>query len=356
MRNRIIGIAVFVVIVVTALLVWLLPGSGGKAEVTLKGYVGGEKLGFLADETVTAELLDKYGITLDAIKAGSIEMVEGPTEGLDFLWPSSQVALELYKMQHEGSVQAEVIFNSPIVIYSWDIVTDALVYQGIVEKQGDTYYIVDMQKLIGYVTQGTTWSDIGLPELYGPVTVASTDPTKSNSGNMWSGLLANLLNGGQVVDETTLPAVLPEVVEYFGKLGYMESSSADVFESYLKIGVGAKPLVVGYESQAIEFSLQNPQLWPQVKDRIRVLYPLPTVWSSHPLIALEPRSQDLIEALLDPEIQALAWERHGFRSGLAGAQNDPEGLDVPGIPTEILQVISMPNPRVMQSIIDALSN
>jgi hypothetical protein len=355
LKSRIIGAVIFVVIVVAGVLVWQLAGSGGKPDITLKGYVGGEKLGFLDDQEVKDTLESKYGITLDSSKVGSIEMVEGATDGLDFLWPSSQVALELFKLKHGGSTKAEVIFNSPIVIYSWDIVTDALIKQGIVQQQGDTYFITDMTKLIGLVSAGTKWSDIGVAQLYGPVTVASTDPTKSNSGNMWAGLLASLFNGGNVVDQTTLSAVLPQVEAYFSKLGYMESSSADLFQAYLKVGVGAKPMIVGYESQAIEFSLQNPTLWPQVRDKVRILYPLPTVWSSHPLIALTPRSADLITALLDPAIQDLAWQKHGFRSGLAGVQNDPAQLDVKGIPDQILQVISMPSPQVMQAIIDALS-
>ena len=73
----------------------------------------------------------------------------------------------------------------------------------------------------------------------------------------------------------------------------------------------------------VEFSLQNPKLWPKVKDKVRILYPQPTVWSSHPLIILQEQAEGLIEALQDEEIQKIAWEQHGFRSGLAGQSRRP---------------------------------
>ena len=37
--------------------------------------------------------------------------------------------------------------------------------------------------------------DIGLPELYGRVLITSTDPTKSNSGNMFSGSVSIFILG-----------------------------------------------------------------------------------------------------------------------------------------------------------------
>ena len=46
------------------------------------------------------------------------------------------------------------------------------------------------------ITEERSWKEIGLPELYGNVSIDTTDPAKSNSGNMFAGLLANTLNGG----------------------------------------------------------------------------------------------------------------------------------------------------------------
>ena len=64
-----------------------------------------------------------------------------------------------------------------------------------------------MQKLTDLMLADTSWADIGLPELYGSVSVDTTDPVKSNSGNVYAGLLANVLNGGETVDETSVGAV-----------------------------------------------------------------------------------------------------------------------------------------------------
>jgi hypothetical protein len=316
-------------------------------------------MAFLENAEVQNILRKKYGLEVDYTKAGSIEMVkEAHSEDIDFLWPSSQVALELFKMNQQSRlIKNEVIFNSPIVLYSWDIVTDALIKIGIVEKIADSYYIVDFPGLINLVVEDKKWSDIGLDALYGNISIVSTDPTKSNSGNMFSGLLANMLyKEGDIINEQALPQVLPTIRLIFTKLGFMEHSSSDLFQAYLTKGVGDKPIIVGYENQIVEFSLEHEKLWPKVKEKVRILYPRPTVWSSHPLIILQEKAESLITALQDEEIQKLAWEKHGFRTGLIGVQNDPKVLDIAGIPAEITQVIPMPSPVVMDNIIMTLQS
>lgn len=355
MKNKVIGLGILIVIIAAGVIFQQVFMAG--KVVTLKGYVGGEKLAFLANESVQNILRRQYRLEVDYTKAGSIEMVqETHGEEIDCLWPSSQVALELFKMnQSSRLIKDEVIFSSPIVLYSWDIVVDALMQIGIVEKLDDTYYIVDFPRLLNLIIEGKQWSDIGLESLYGKIGIVSTDPTKSNSGNMFSGLLANILyTGGDVVDSQTIETVLPTIQTVFTRLGFMHHSSSDLFEAYLTKGVGDKPIIVGYESQIVEFSLQHQQLWPKVKEKVRILYPRPTVWSSHPLIILQENAQPLIAALQNEDIQRLAWEQHGFRTGLIGVQNDPKVLDVAGIPEEITHVIPMPSPVVMDTIITTL--
>src|SRR5712692_6818830 len=87
-------------------------GSGsfsGPAAVA-KGYVGGEKVGFLKDEEVQKILRDRYGLTLDYTRLGSIDMVRGSVTGQDFLWPSSQIALEIYRQKSGKDPKAAVLF------------------------------------------------------------------------------------------------------------------------------------------------------------------------------------------------------------------------------------------------------
>ena len=362
MRGRVIGIIVLAVIVAAAL-VWQLGfrknanlGSvlTGKTQ-TVKGLIGSEKTGFLENEQVKSLLRNRFGIVVDYAKAGSIEMVRGQVgSDTDFLWPSSQVALELYRMTRDNpTIKSEIIFSSPIVLYSWDIVTDALIKQGIVQKEQETYFISDFRKLLELDTGSKKWSEIGLPELYGKITVTSTDPNKSNSGMMFAGLIANVLNG-DVVDQTTAAPLLPMIRTLFTRLGYMENSTGILFEQYLRAGVGSYPLIVGYENLIVEFSVQHKDVWPKVKEKMRILYPVPTVWSSHPFISLSAAGTKLMEALKDPELQKIAWEQHGFRTGLGGAQNDPRLLPVQGIPETVTKVIPMPTPQVMEKILESI--
>lgn len=135
----------------------------------------------------------------------------------------------------------------------------------------------------------------------------------------------------------------------------MESSSSDLFDQFLKTGMGAKPLIAGYESQLLEFAVQEPDTWAQIQEDIVILYPTPTVWSSHVYIALDEAGAAGAQALLDEDIQRLAWERHGFRTGVYDAPTDIAQFGVSGIAEEVTQVVSMPSADVMEQIIEALS-
>jgi hypothetical protein len=325
-------------------------------EVTISLYVGGEKMSFLKNKGVNDILLNRYGITLNATKAGSIEMVTTlAAEGNDALWPSNQIAVEIFRKRGGQVLSEENIFNSPLVFYAYDIVTEALIKEKIVEKRGPSYYVVDLPKLVRYIKEEKTWKDIGLPQLYGKLAIISTDPRRSNSGNMFAGLLANMFNGGTVVTPATLQNVLPELREYFSHRGYMEHSSGDIFKNFITTGVGARPLIAGYENQLVEFSLENEKYIDYLREKIRTLYPEPTLWSSHPIIALTPKGKRLIEAMKDEDIQKIVWESHGFRSGFMEVENDPSVLKVAGIPKEITAVIPLPDAEVMQQIIETLS-
>ena len=67
-----------------------------------------------------------------------------------------------------------------------------------------------------------------------------------------------------------------ELQAIFGKLGYMETSSSDLFSQFLRMGVGAKPIIAGYESQLIEYASIHPEEYEKIKDDIVMLYPSPT--------------------------------------------------------------------------------
>lgn len=50
-------------------------------------------------------------------------------------------------------LKSDNIFNSPIVLYSWAPVTDALVASGVAAKSGGAY-TVDLAKLVALVDKG----------------------------------------------------------------------------------------------------------------------------------------------------------------------------------------------------------
>ena len=134
----------------------------------------------------------------------------------------------------------------------------------------------------------------------------------------------------------------------------MESSSSDLFDQFLKTGIGAKPIAAGYENQILEFAVEDPDTWEQVKEDIRILYPNPTVWSSHVFIALDEAGTAGIDALMDEEIQKLAWNRHGFRTGINGSASGTEQFGVEGVAEQVTRVMNMPDADTMERIIEAL--
>jgi hypothetical protein len=353
MRGLFIGLGLFVLAVAIGIAYWYK--GQRKPSLAIKGIVGSEKSNFLENPRVKAILKDKYGLTIDYTREGSIEMVSDSVKpDVDFLWPSSQVALELFKnSQPTRLVRSELVFNSPIVIYSWDIVVKALAAQGILKTEDSVTYITDMEKLIHWELSGKSWPDIGLPDLYGKINITTTDPTKSNSGNLYAGLMANLLSPDGVNDPDSIDRILPDLQRLFVRQGYMQNSSGFLFEQFLQTGVGQYPLIAGYENQIVEFSLQHPDFWPKVRDRIKILYPIPTVWSEHPVLILDKKALPLLDALKDPEIQRIAWEEHGFRTGLIGVQNDPKVIKVSGLAKSVTRTMPMPRAVIMEKIINA---
>ena len=108
-------------------------------------------------------------------------------------------------------LQGGLTLNTPIVIYSWGKVVDALMNEKIVSKSEDgVYFITDMNKLINYILESKKWSDIGIPELYGSINIASTDPVTSSPGATYYGLLLSILCEKDINDES-LKANLPKL-------------------------------------------------------------------------------------------------------------------------------------------------
>ena len=357
--------AVLLAAVIVAVIVARLSANGSGPPpvpdlIGVNGYGGQLKFNFLADPEVKAILADRYGLEVQIDVIGSIAMQKMMCNGSledsdDFLWAGDQSSLQIYKNCGGTMVSSDNVYNSPLVLYSWAPIADALVAAGIAQFQADGAYTVDVARLVELMMLGETWASLGLPELHGPILVQTSDPNQSNSGFLFAGLLANTLNGGIVVNSTTAGPLLSDIHDYFARLGYLVGNTGDLFEQFLTTGIGAKPMIVAYESQVMEFLAEHPSYLDQIKRDLRILYPQPTVWASHPLIARTDNGDRLLNALKDPDIQRLAWERHGQRPGVPGVPFDPAVFGIPGILKDITSAINMPGQDVMPRILEAIA-
>jgi len=351
MKAKFIGAVILIVVILCAAGYYFY---GKASDVTaINGYLGGEKIGIMEDKQIADILAKKYHIYFEYSRAGSLDMVTADQTGRDYLFPSSRTALEYYKEQHGEPVSEEIIFNTPIVLYSHKAIAEAFMKDGTVTFSDGVYY-ADMKKLTDKITGGVSWADAGMPELYGNVSVDTTDPVRSNSGNMFAALLTNVLCGGKTADEESVREIMPQLKEIFADLGYMETSSSDLFNQFIRTGIGAKPIIAGYENQLLEFAAENPEQYKKIDDDIVIIYPTPTLWSTHIYIALDETGKQGASALCDEKIQQLAWEKHGFRT--SGCDISSDGISVSGIAPELNAVINMPDYKVMKLIIEELED
>ena len=135
-KSRVIGLLILLAVIgIGAAYLLLGGGAAPAASAALRGYVGGEKIGLLEDPEVQAILADDYRLTLDYAKAGSLDMVAADQTGRDFLFPSSQNALEYYQQIHGAPVKSEIIFNTPLVLYTHMPVLEAFLARGLAAER-----------------------------------------------------------------------------------------------------------------------------------------------------------------------------------------------------------------------------
>ena len=350
-KKLLIGIIVFAIIIAAG--VGASNYFNKDDTIKIRGAVGGGKENFLADEDVIKILRDKYNIEVQNDPWSNGRLIIDPlkydeggeSKEYDFVFFSDQRYYEYYQLPaKDGEAprlsrkKSMIALNTPIVIYSWDTVVEVLIKENIVTKNGDIYYITDMNKLLEYIDSGKKWSDIGLSQIYGNINIASTDPVTSSPGATYYGLLAAVMNHGDLTSEN-IKGVLPKLENFYVKSGFMNNTPADLFDLYMRTGMGAKPMIVDYEKSIIDFANNNPAGYEQVKDRIRILFPAPTVWNSHCIISFSDNGSILVDALNDPEIQKIAFNKYGFRTGMTGGSYDVSEIGIPGIPQEITSVI-----------------
>ena len=368
-----IGLGILVILVLIIIGIKFFSTNGESIiESNLKTvYVatGGGKENFLADEEVNKIMKKKYGLNVvyDSWSNGKLiknPLVREDETKYDVMFCSDQRFYDYYKLAPDttkGEAERYIVqkggltLNTPIVIYSWDTVVDALIEQKIVTEKDGVYYITDMPKLISYILEGKKWKDIGVDMLYGSINIDSTDPVTSSPGATYYGLLLSIMCDGEITDEAVAEN-LPKLKEFYTKSGYMNNTPADLFELYLKTGVGGKPMIVDYEKSVIDFANSNPDGWEQVKDKMRILYPTPTIWNSHCIASFDEAGNEYYEAYEDKEIQQIAWSKYGFRTGVTGGNYDVTQVNVNGIPQSIISTVSSLKMNVYEQLISYLGN
>lgn len=396
-KKQLIGIGIFIVLIAVIIGIKVFMDDDKVDLSKLKTvYVatGGGKEDFIADEKVIEILQEKYGLNVvfdswsngktitaplirEYIGEGNKEIIDRLSNGdktinidtdgvsrYDALFTSDQRFYDYYKLYPDAQkgeskrytvLDGGLTLNTPIVIYSWKAVADKLIAEGIVSIAEDgVYYITDMNKLINYILEGKSWSSIGLTDLYGNVNIASTDPVSSSPGATYYGLLLSILGNGQITD-TEIDGNLAKLKVFYQKSGYMNNTPADLFERYLKTGMGGEPMIVDYEKSLIDFANSNPNGFKQVKDDIVVLYSKPTIWNSHCFAAFTEGGKELYNALQDEEISKIAWEKYGFRTGITGGTYDVSNTGL-AIPKSITSTVSSLKMDYYNKLIEYLSN
>lgn len=397
-KKQLIGIGIFVVLIAVIVGIKVFMNNDDKVDLsklkTVYVATGGGKEDFIADEDVIRILQEKYGLNVvfdswsngktitaplirEYIGEGNKDIIDRlsngdkniniDTEGVsryDALFTSDQRFYDYYKLYPDTEkgeskrytvLDGGLTLNTPIVIYSWKAVAEKLISEGIVTIAEDgVYYITDMNKLINYILEGRSWSSIGLTDLYGNVNIASTDPVSSSPGATYYGLLLSILGNGQITD-SEIDGNLAKLKVFYQKSGYMNNTPADLFERYLKTGMGGEPMIVDYEKSLIDFANSNPNGFKQVKDDIVVLYSKPTIWNSHCFAAFTEGGKELYKALQDDEISKIAWEKYGFRTGITGGTYDVSNTGL-AIPKSITSTVSSLKMDYYNKLIEYLSN
>ncbi len=393
-KKKIIGIGIFIALILIIIAIKYIYNNKDNVKysnlTTVYVATGGGKEDFLADEDVQKILKEKYKLNVvfdswsngktiklplirESIGLGNSTIISALSSGTEYtinsegvskydaLFTSDQRFYDYYKLQPNSELgesarytvlNGGLTLNTPIVIYSWTKVVDALIEENIVTLTDGTYYITDMTKLMNYIFEGKKWSDIGLDELYGTINIASTDPVSSSPGATYYGLLLSILSESQVTAEN-IENNLPKLKEFYKKSGYMNNTPADLFERYLKTGMGGEPMIVDYEKSMIEFAISNPDGFNQIKEQIRVLYPKPTIWNSHCMTVFSENGELLYKAFEDAEIQQIAWEKYGFRTGVSGGSYDVSSIGI-GVPQSITSTVTSLKMDTYNKLIDCL--
>ncbi|WP_230658688.1 hypothetical protein [Psychrobacter sp. I-STPA10] len=339
--------------------------------ITVSGLIGSEKKDFFDDPEVQRILADDYQLKVEYESVGSRRIAtvggaKGAVNKYDFAFPAGTPAAEKISRDYHPTASYRIFFT-PMAVASWRPVVDVLQKNGIVQKRtanatnAGYYGILDMNALLNLMYTQTRWKDLPNNQSFDigrQVLIKSTNITSSNSAAMYLSLASYLANQDQVVANSTQAAqVLPSMLPLFSNQGFLAGSSATPFEDYLIKGMGNSPLVMIYESQYLYQASLNDG---SIRNEMILLYPEPTIFTQHTLLAMNEAGEKLGAALNDdPQLQKLAIA-HGYRSNntalTSAFEQNLTQHNIEYIPTTLTEVIETPSYDLLELMISKLES
>ncbi|MFJ4669210.1 hypothetical protein [Kitasatospora purpeofusca] len=289
--------------------------------ITLTGMVGSEKGAFFDDQKVK-DALKARGLVVNTQSAGSWQMGDLKNDNLDFVFPASQQPAEAIKAAHNLKSTPTRPFYSPLVIVTYRSTANVLAQNNLAFEDESHVWKFSMKNFLNGVDAKQTWQKLPRPpenekpgDLVGSIFLTTTNPETSSSGALYLAMVSYLLNGDQVVPspDGVTPQIGEKLRAVIAPQGVMKNSTEEPFMDF--VSGNGRPLVLAYESQALELVLKGKA----PKDMV-MLYPDTTVVSDHTMVAFNDKGQRLADALSDdPALRDLEIQ-YGFRpSGAAGA-------------------------------------
>lgn len=360
--KRLAGIVLAALLVIGVVVVVALRVVGGGDDepdardlTVVRGVIGSEKAAFFADPRVRDRFAAE-GLDVQVDPAGSRQIATTvDLARYGFAFPSSAPAAEKIQRDRQvGTVYA--VFSTPMVIATFTPIVEILTGAGVVARNPAGYDTLDVGAYLDLVAAGTRWDQIPGNTAFPArrnVLVATTDPRDSNSAAMYLALTSYVANGEQVVSTAAAEqAVLPTMNRLFLDQGYAPSTTELLFEDYLSLGIGRTPMALVYESQFVDRVVRGDGT---ITDDRVLVYPAPTVFSTHTLVPLGPDG-DRVGQLLrsDPELVRLVAE-YGFRP------TDPapfaEIVADRGVPVaaSLIDVVEPPAYDTLERLLDAVA-
>jgi hypothetical protein len=295
--------------------------------VVVRGLVGSEKVDFFQDPDVV-DAFRRHGLIVEVESAGSRVMAcRRDLLRYSFAFPSSPWAAdELLRSAAKqrpglGSATAVEVFESPIVVVTFDQVVEKLRELGVVSSDRTNFLV---ERYVRQIFQpGKRWRDLALGPpfpTFGQAVVMSTRLDTSNSAELYLALVSQVVSGQELTSATVADQVRPQVAPLFRAQGSTGLSSEEPFDQYLSPQGYELPLQVAYEAQFLsaDFAakLEDRVTLPDgstVTVKRRMLYPDPGIVSVHAVAPLDTWGRQVADDLVhDPRLRRLA-AKHGFR-------------------------------------------